>query len=447
MATTPDQYLPQDVPTADDFAITASEQNSAYIQAAIATARSLYPPFDNFIDAVNFADNQLAEKILIEPIKKSDFPSFLEYASPFEIYKIYKGTAVLKARIILNLVFWGNSNYIGEKIGRGEVDELVHLVDEFFRERGYSRQYCGYLRDHTRGNIEEEDIIPPLNPTTFMENITPDQAILMEEWRKKVLSGAVSKLRTSALLGLKTMQDDFNHGIEPVPNFNLLRPEYEPHFQRIHANSRIKPHVNFHLGYNKRSLRNAIRQANKRLPRYPEAQPGYQGVMTLTRDFVMYEGENTTNEFGVDIKKWKLPLNKRMPKPYYMMIYNELAIRGYMDGIEVEDQPEDEDNEDDSEEEEDEDDEEDEGDDWWEEMILTENQIGRAEMDRRLFRRDVLDDERVQILRQNGLNPDMDYEKVEINNDRYQYIIRQLDRIIPRDNDNPLLPVLWWDQK
>jgi hypothetical protein len=324
-----DNYQPQDQPGPADFAINATEMNSNYIQAAIQTARNLYPSFDLYIEAINHVYYNFMTEHEIR-VQRSEFPSFLRDASPFEIYKVYTGPSVFKARRILNLVFWGKlwENKEHFKIDNDDIRGWIDEIDLFMEDHDYDCLYWGHIKQNVVGNVIDKN----LTPDNFIANITPDQAILMEEWRKKVLSGPMSQHENIDLIDLKDMQDQVGASNLNMHNNDTKTEFGHPVEEIINGIRTPRSSVNGHFGFSVPMLKKAIKQANDRLPPYP-TRP--QSSNHMSREFVRYEGETAINSAGMAIGETKLPLNKSMPKVYYMMIYHELTIRGYMDGITI----------------------------------------------------------------------------------------------------------------
>src|SRR3989304_2373151 len=93
-------YYPQDEPNPDQFKFTATEENSAFIQATIESARNMFPSLELFIQG---AESVLRDKVDIDPelMQRNRYPSFMRDATPYEIYKIYRGPEADLAQILL----------------------------------------------------------------------------------------------------------------------------------------------------------------------------------------------------------------------------------------------------------------------------------------------------------------------------------------------------------
>ena len=101
-----------------------------------------------------------------------------------------------------------------------------------------------------------------------------------------------------------------------------------------------KPPILETVGFSNNQLRNAILAVANRID--PNRQPtidrwGMRGrrILPITRDYIRYEGEEAEYICGrkkKNINNKGLAMNENMGKPYYMMLYNELRLRGLLDG-------------------------------------------------------------------------------------------------------------------
>lgn len=292
-------YRPQDTPTDADFAVTATPENFEYIQAAMETGREIYPSLEQYIQVAEWLQIHYPHRIQLgheRLFDRSNYPSFMRDASPFEIFKVYTGSAELGSTLIrvIARIFSGENRL---------------QPPPFMAE--YQPTYFGFIR---RINAE------PLTPETFRASITPDQAILMEAWRQKILHQPTFDFQQGGLIGLDDMLRQLvrnRHGAD----------YYYPH-----------EHIHYHLGFKKRDLRNAILNVNATLPPYPRFNQENRGgemrhnrISNLIIDHVRYEGETATDKFGRDRRTKKIGLSETLPREYYMMLYNELITRGLID--------------------------------------------------------------------------------------------------------------------
>ena len=274
-------YYQQDNPRPDEFAFQATPENTHFVQATIETARQVFPNLELFI--------QMAENFGLEReySNRALYPSYMRDASTFEIFRIYRGdTANFAERLIRRLTNVGNQSVFNR--------ETIENMEEFMNARGYESSYWGFANFTAIGNrAVARDI--PLTSDNFRASITPDQAILMEAWRLKVLHGGVwdDTAFNQSVLGLR--------GLRGFENF---RRDYQP-----------SPVIQT-IGFSKDALRDAIFTLIEKLPN-----------RRLTRDYIRYEGEEAINEDGVNIANRKLAMSAWPSKAYYMMLYNELITR------------------------------------------------------------------------------------------------------------------------
>ena len=302
-----DDYIPQDQPRAEDFNFQASPENTQFIQASIETARTLFPSLEVHI--------QVARELNMFPeIRRNNFPMYLRDASPFEIYKVYRGEAINTARWFLTQ-FMGIVNQNNDAPETYDVYYPDNIIDAMQRHR-YTYRYIGFIRsDHVAGQAHSDDF--PLTSDNFVASITPDQAILMEEWRKEALRGGVAVLGNIDLLGLRQIRDQYLTQDQ--------RGEDRPLADR--------PPVLQTIGFPKEKLRRAVLAVAQRINPHPNRRANH--VLPITRNYIRYEGEEATLICGrktTNINDKGLVLNKEMPKTYYMMLYNELRLRGLLDG-------------------------------------------------------------------------------------------------------------------
>ena len=299
------EYYLQADPNPDEFRFQAAPENAHFIQASIETARNLFPSFELYIQAAE------ADGFLQEHTRRGLYPSYMRDASPFEIYKVYRGNAAAIAREFLDRLIrlvqeFQNENPDGED----------HPITLFMQNHGYLYTYIGFIRaDHAAGQAQLQNFL--LTPENFVASITPDQAILMEAWRLKALQGGVSLLDNSDLLGLRAIRGQYNTGPR----------------DRVEDRSPVLQTI----GFEKRRLLDAIRHVADRIRPHPTTLrrrhhrvPQIE-IIPITRNYIRYEGENAVNEWGRNINDKGLATNDEMPKPYYMMLYNELRLRGLLD--------------------------------------------------------------------------------------------------------------------
>ena len=373
-----DNYYHQDDPRPEEFKFRATPENTEFIQTTIQTARELFPSLETHIQVAEIAN------ILTDLRRRTQYPSYMRDASPFEIYKIYEGQAAGSAREFLSglneITQWGinldripqeQTNFAYELrqqgiTDRGEIirrlrerfprrerdfgdyldlmrqmikDVLVVQKDLRMRElygdnyqqigilimaemqrRGYNGQYIGFITNNLpAGQARYNDFL--ITPDNFVATITPDQAILMEEWRKEALRGGVNSLKNLDLLGLRPITEEYNPQLQDYP-------------ERHHAP------VLQTIGYSKERLRNAVMAVADRLApgRIRQPAPGRhrdRPGLPITRNYIRYEGEKAEyvcERKTIDISNEGLPMDQGMSKAYYMMLYNELRIRGLFDG-------------------------------------------------------------------------------------------------------------------
>jgi hypothetical protein len=287
-----DGYINQPVPNPEDFAFNATPENSEYIQAAIATARDLYPSFDLIIQAAQSSDMFRETGENFKLARRDLYPSYFKDASTFEIFKIYKEDRALAARALIHEVFFFHfENYHNE-------------LTDFMEQHGYHDTYGGYVNvNHPAGRISMGDT--PLTPETFRNSITPDMAILMEEMRKR------------ALTDIRLTDFGSVHGIGPLLNLKDLREQI---VQNGYESNAEVPFLK-RGGFNRKDLRDEILRIETRLFGPRARKPRF------TRQYVQNQGETAVSEDGRDLTNRMLTLGRRMPKAYYYMLYNELINR------------------------------------------------------------------------------------------------------------------------
>ena len=303
-----DDYYKQDIPRTEEFKFNATPENSNYIQSVIETARSIYPSFDQYIGLGAYinANNYNAFNIY-----KSIYPSYMKDASPFEIFKIYNGPAAESAR-----------NFLHNTFSHMRGGDIKDEMDRYMRNLGFRDTYLGYVRiNNPVVNPVEDDRIP-LTPENFSGTITPDYAILMEAWRLKALEnrgpGMLSNLDLIGLREITRRGWDSANEIERREYFNIGNNMYR---RPIYTNAPVLKRI----GFDKRTLIDAINSVY-----FINSNPS-SGLPELTKQFIQYQGENLINNSGKDLSTSHLTYNKSMPKTYYMMLYNELMIRGFLD--------------------------------------------------------------------------------------------------------------------
>ena len=306
-------YQRQEMPGVDDFVIRATEANSAYIQAAIETGRNVYPNLETYI--------QMAELIMprtdgayydmqgryAELINRSIYPAFLRDASPFEIFKVYQGPGIEAAILLIHRI-------------ADDADVSVNirqLIETTFPE--YVFAYFGFVR---RGTANQTD----LTPTAFLATITPDQAMLMEAWRTRRMTETV--YGTQELLDLRQMQEALMGEVRARRN----RARRGEGIARFIPNVQLPKH--YHLGFTRDSLRDAVLAANDRIPQRigqplrTENNWRENRISNIIVDHIRHEGETAIDQRGEDRRLKKMPISESFPKEYYMMLYNELIMRG-----------------------------------------------------------------------------------------------------------------------
>jgi len=221
-------------------------------------------------------------------------------ASPFEIYKIYKGEAADRAINFLNEFI----RIVREKGIQAEYPEEGILI-ELMGERGYVHQYIGFIKaDHTAGRARVRINFqrPGLTPETFIASLTPDQEILMEEWRKISLKGGMSQLGNIDLLELRNIVDQYKK-----PRVRFIRDN---------------PPVIKTIGFSKSLLREAIIEVSKRI------RERRNGIQRKARDQPL---DPITREYICGNRVKRDITMEPMPKAYYMMLYNELRKQGLLE--------------------------------------------------------------------------------------------------------------------
>jgi len=298
----------QDDPQPDEFKFTASPENSSFIQASIETGRLLFPSLETHIQVAEAAN------ILEEERRRGNFPSYMRDASPFEIYKIYRGEAANRAKIFLNRFLWFPKE--------GDIEGPI--ISRLMNERGYIEQYIGYISaNHAAGQARRDYF--PLIPGNFVASLTPDQEILMEEWRLQALKSGVAVLANIDFLGLRDIRAQYtertyNDYLERKRQGHLRHQQFLEEYPLHDVKSLSKPPVLQTIGFSVDKLRTAILDVARRINN-PHTYKHKQHYI-ITRDYIKYEGEKAELTCGhkkYDITDLGLPLNREIPKAYYMM--------------------------------------------------------------------------------------------------------------------------------
>jgi len=285
-------YHEQNQPTLDEYQFNPTQTNTDLIQASVETARAIYAPFELYIQLAQHLGNVEINGI---------FPSYLRDASPYEIFKIYTGEPIFRARQLIDDIVYYEATDVHD----------ANNVLNFMGERGYLFSYVGFVRaDHPGQQAYRHET--PLTPANFHHALTHDQEILMEAWRLKALHGAVSHTRNIHLLDIKDILRQNDNDDANV--YHRRRTDFAP--------------INAFNGFSKASLREAIINASRELPP-ADGVGGHRNH--ITREYIRYEGEKAVrscSSIPINISTFGLPMNRHIPKAYYMMLYNELAIRG-----------------------------------------------------------------------------------------------------------------------
>lgn len=286
----------KDIPTvpADDWQITATPQNKAFLQATLRTARETYPPFSMYVDYV--VDNAGSGRY-----RRSQFPSYLKDATPFEIFRLYK------------------DNY-----GARGLIQSVQDDDDFVRYMERAGFISLYDILFVKAEIVSDLDNSNLTPESLEFTLTDDQRILMEAWRKKALTPF-------------TVEGMTNKIVLDLGQYNEL-----------HQPSLVVPYSPFP----KYELEGVIRQVNERLGQ--SSYGPYSNEGGITRRYLMYEGESAVRPAGtrttyqydyisgvqkpvkINLKEKDfidntVPQSGSLPKAYFQMLYMELAKRGIID--------------------------------------------------------------------------------------------------------------------
>ena len=320
----PNEYIQKDIPEEDDYLFLASEQNSQVIQAGIDTAREVYPSFDLYIQAAQEAN--VLERFAIRGL----YPSYFRDASPFELFKVYKGDQRDLAVYFLRKVMFNNYRRMDESALRIQAEDVIgyniteedeempdlntgawstgyrtdsirggprEVFDRFMGARGYRREYLGYiLADHPAARAADILHPIPLTPASFQASITPEKAMMMEAIRSEAAVGGVSSKLDKYYLDLSDATAQYGRGL-------------------------LKPPLPSYLGFSKGRLRVAVLAATRNLER-----PKGPGLSQITRDYIRYEEDPPVERAW--LAQWALPGGVGMNKTYYMMLYNELVVRG-----------------------------------------------------------------------------------------------------------------------
>ena len=380
-----DNYYPQDDPRPEEFKFRATPENSTFIQASIQTARQLFPSLETHIQVAEIAN------VLPDLRRRSQFPSYMRDASPFEIYKIYQDEVSDNAKIFLNAfnelsrdthdldtISQEERNLIEKLLNQGlgkynirqqvkntilgenwwalpDIDytkehqlnvELPYHIDMIskdndmkeiygndyrqsssiisreMRNRGYKYQYIGFIRNDIPAGQARDDTYP-LTPENFLATLTPDQEILMEEWRKGALKGGTTTIHNLDLLGLRPITEEYN----------IIPGEYRPGYT-----NKYHPPILQTIGFSKDRLRAAVSSVANRLnpnrkQRRRAGRTRFRPDLPITRNYIMNEGEKAESVYKdkiYDISNQGLTMGSGMTKAYYMMLYNELRVRGLL---------------------------------------------------------------------------------------------------------------------
>jgi hypothetical protein len=200
----PDGYIIQDDPMIEEFQFQATDYNSEYFQATVETSRLLHPSLEIMIQAAE------AINAFPELRNRNQYSSYLRDATFFEVNRIYKGPRAEAARKFM--LFMDQACVPTEEIENiYKLDmtpftaEQIEALRQFMEQRGYRWTYLGFVNiNHPAGLARFTDT--PLNAEILPTTITPDQAILMEAWRKRALTGLTKVTDdTLNLLGLRSI--------------------------------------------------------------------------------------------------------------------------------------------------------------------------------------------------------------------------------------------------
>ena len=329
-----DDYYPQDQPGEDEFQFKARAENSDLIQATIRTARDVFPSLETFI--------RVAEEVELQYyhgadyghlMKRSRYPSYMKDASTYEINRIYEGLAAAHARELISLISyfdaWPDRSreydiYLGIK----------SVMDDMGYDLAYSGQYSRRIGFVKKGVTTVWSGIP-LTPENFVKTVTPDKAILMEAWREKTANGSATEDGASNLSILRlgeTRDDLFNshHAREKAARDEAVERTGDVRYRHMPLHQfrqGLQTDINrtpliFTLGFSNQALRAAIGRSIEKLP--DRLRPREDAGFRAKRKYIMYNTDENTEK----MQEKYLPMGQLFPKSYYMMVYNELMIRG-----------------------------------------------------------------------------------------------------------------------
>lgn len=267
------QYQNIPTPPLEDFKIVATPNNLQLIQSSIETGRLYFPSFELLLQVAEFIPDAQ------EYLDRSQWPLYLKDASTYELYRIFKGPIAERASALMRMVMSRNET----------VDyEVIEEMDTFMLSHGYVETYLLY--------VKRDVFSHPLNPANFQASLTQDQRIMMEAWRINVLNGFVNQGTTNkAILAKdKLRTGDISASPDNIPDHLVISD----------------------IGYSKTELSDAIMQAL-----------GTTGHMpSVPYDLLRYQGEEISDKIHRSNRGNHICPNNS--KQYYMMIYNELIIRG-----------------------------------------------------------------------------------------------------------------------
>src|SRR4029077_6076555 len=114
---------------------------------AITVGRTRYPSFELYVQAAESAD------ILTERRDRSQYPAYFKDASPFEIFKVFRGTAANMAQMFLQLII--NPDYmrvrpeVEERMKQEGFTKFQNPIDVRIRENS--------IREEVLQNLEVEE--------------------------------------------------------------------------------------------------------------------------------------------------------------------------------------------------------------------------------------------------------------------------------------------------
>ena len=299
-----DDYQPIDYPRREDFMVTATPKNSAFIQASMATGRDVFPPFSMYFDWARVNDVNLP----LEYTYKASYPRYLLDASIYEVFNIYN---VPMARDLVREV------------------QNNDMFAEYMAQQGYVYHYFMFVKPTSPMK---------LTPSALEQSLTPDQRLFLEGWRQRALTSFVSpdpndvnamNYSNFKVLGLRDQKRQLISNVTGPNDIGWAQEKHAPvineagyaRFDRFDIASVVS-------GINERLKQ----QANPGVQKY---RPGYYVTPGITRQYIMREGEQALSNMGKDISQKTLPIplpaNPLGTKAYFAMIYLELAKRGLID--------------------------------------------------------------------------------------------------------------------